>query len=400
MSYLVATMQKNNTRNLGLTQKCNQREFEDYSNKEINKERSYLNYDLVNEYNINYREKIMNTIDIQRESTKAIRKDAVLVNEFIVTSDRGFFINLSDEDQKLFFKTITGWFKERYGEKNIVFAQVHNDENTPHMHLGVVPMRDGKLQGKNVFNRKELLYIQEDLPKFLAKRGFDIVRGKEGSKTIHDDSNDWKREQARAREDAFELRRELVKLVPKVEELTSAHVSLQEDIKILNQEKSDLKYENELFKESLTYADDQPIEKWKLKNKEDVAVIKLEDYNKLSAIKRNYKVLKNENEGLSRQVEKLKRDKEELQVRNSFLELASDELKETLKIARRRMKELKENGNIIWDRCMSFAHKFHSNKDIAKKNAAGIEDMFSDQVGIMDYEEWSKNNIRGHSFNK
>jgi len=53
-------------------------------------------------------------------------------------------------------------------------------------------------------------------------------------------------------------------------------------------------------------------------------------------------------------------------------------LKQTLKTAHRHMKDLKENGNILWDRCMSFAHKFRSNKD-------GIEDMFSDQVGIMDY---------------
>lgn len=132
MSYLVARMQKNNTQNLGAMQKYNQREFEDYSNKDIDKERSYLNYDLVNEDNINYREKIMNTIDAQRESTKAIRKDAVLVNEFIVTSDRGFFNNLSEVDQQLFFKTATDWFQERYGEQNVVFAQVHNDEITPH----------------------------------------------------------------------------------------------------------------------------------------------------------------------------------------------------------------------------------------------------------------------------
>jgi hypothetical protein len=35
-----------------------------------------------------------------------------------------------------------------YGKQNIAYATVHNDEQTPHMHLGVVPMRDGKLQGK------------------------------------------------------------------------------------------------------------------------------------------------------------------------------------------------------------------------------------------------------------
>lgn len=400
MSYLVARMQKNNTQNLGGMQKHNQREFENHSNKDIDKEQSYLNYDLVNEDNINYREKIMDTIDSQRESNKSIRKDAVLVNEFIVTSDKGFFNNLSDVDQRLFFKTATDWFQERYGSQNIVFATVHNDESTPHMHLGVVPMRDGKLQGKNVFNRKELLYIQDDLPRFLGKRGFDIERGKEGSQTVHADFNDWKREQVRAREDVFELRREITKLEPKVEDLNSQRVSLKEDIKILKKEKSGLKEENERFKKSLTYLDDKPIEKWGLKNKDNFVAIKLEDYNKLAEIKRNYKVLKKENEGLSGEVEKLKLDKEELQDRNSFLELSSDELKQTLKTARRHMKDLKENGNILWDRCMSFAHKFRSNKNVARENEEGIEDMFSDQVGIMDYEKLQEENSKFHNFDK
>lgn len=64
------------------------------------------------------------------------------------------------------------------------------------------------------------------------------------------------------------------------------------------------------------------------------------------------------------------------------------------------MKDLKENCNILWDRCMSFAYKFRTNKDVARENEDGIDDMFPDQVGIMYYEEWRKNNVRVHSFNK
>ncbi len=38
------------------------------------------------------------------------------------------------------------------------------------MHLGVVPMRDGKLQGKNVFNRQELLWLQDKFPEHMKNR--------------------------------------------------------------------------------------------------------------------------------------------------------------------------------------------------------------------------------------
>src|SRR5699024_12008471 len=76
------------------------------------------------------------------------RKDAVLVNELLVTSDRDFFERLDPGEQKRFFEESYKLFSERYGKQNIAYATVHNDEQTPHMHLGVVPMRDGKLQDR------------------------------------------------------------------------------------------------------------------------------------------------------------------------------------------------------------------------------------------------------------
>src|SRR5699024_12358100 len=76
-------------------------------------------------------------------------------------------------EQKRFFEESYKLFSERYGKQNIAYATVHNDEQTPHMHLGVVPMRDGKLQGKNVFNRQELLWLQDKFPEHMKKQGFE-----------------------------------------------------------------------------------------------------------------------------------------------------------------------------------------------------------------------------------
>ena len=41
-------------------------------------------------------------------------------------------------------------------KQNIAYASVHMDESTPHMHLGIVPMQDGKLSSKAMFDREEL----------------------------------------------------------------------------------------------------------------------------------------------------------------------------------------------------------------------------------------------------
>src|SRR5699024_12230940 len=102
-------------------------------------------------------------IESQKTGTRKTRKDAVLVNELLVTSDRDFFERLDPSEQKRFFEESYKLFSERYGKQNIAYATVHNDEQTPHMNLGVVTMRDGKLQGKNVFNRSELFSLQENV---------------------------------------------------------------------------------------------------------------------------------------------------------------------------------------------------------------------------------------------
>lgn len=170
----------------------NQRERESKTNPNIDSERSELNYDLVNQEKINYTKHVNEIIESQKTDTRNIRKDAVMVNELLVTSDRGFFDRLDPDEQKRYFEESFKLFSERYGEKNIAYATVHLDEKTPHLHVGVVPMKDGKLQGKNVFNRAELRWIQDEFPKHMQLKGFDVERGKEGSDREHLKTQEFK----------------------------------------------------------------------------------------------------------------------------------------------------------------------------------------------------------------
>src|SRR5699024_6199986 len=62
------------------------------------------------------------------------------------------------------------------------------------MHLGVVPMRDGKLQGKNVFNRQELLWLQDKFPEHMQKQGFELERGEKGSNREHIETANFKKQ--------------------------------------------------------------------------------------------------------------------------------------------------------------------------------------------------------------
>src|SRR5699024_8696890 len=142
MSYAVCRMQKVKSAGLKGMQFHNQRERSSRTNVDIDHERERENYELTSYKNIDYNERVKKINKSQKTGTRKTRKDAVLVNELLVTSDRDFFEQLDPGEQKRFFEESDKLFSERYGKQNIAYATVHNDEQTPHMHLGVVPMRD------------------------------------------------------------------------------------------------------------------------------------------------------------------------------------------------------------------------------------------------------------------
>ncbi|HFU3842926.1 TPA: MobV family relaxase [Streptococcus suis] len=181
MSFVVARMQKMKAGNLVGIGNHNQRLTDNHSNKDIDTERSYLNYDLVNRTD-NYKTDIQQFINDNKSSSRAIRKDAVLINEWIITSDNQFFKDKDDKEIKDFFEQSKDYFAEKFGDENIRYAQVHLDETTPHMHLGIVPFNaEKRLSAKTLFNRQALQAVQDELPKYLNERGFELERGEKGS---------------------------------------------------------------------------------------------------------------------------------------------------------------------------------------------------------------------------
>lgn len=189
-------MTKYKSGNLGGAYKHNERIFKQHSNKDIDIERSHLNYELTDrDRSLSYEKQIKNYIDENKISKRAIRKDAVLCDEWIITSDKDFFAKLTPEETRRFFETSKNYFAENYGLENIAYASVHLDENTPHMHMGIVPMRQGKLSSKAIFNREELKKIQDELPKYLSQYGFHLQRGELDSTKKHLSTQEYKDKQ-------------------------------------------------------------------------------------------------------------------------------------------------------------------------------------------------------------
>ncbi|MGJ5975441.1 MobV family relaxase, partial [Staphylococcus aureus] len=145
---------------------------------------------------INFNDEIEKKIEERYTVNRAIRKDAVKHVDGIVTTDKDYFDNLTLEQTRDYFNDSLDFIKDEYGEENILYATVHMDEATPHMHFGFVPItNDGRLSAKQMLgNKKAFTDFQNRYNEHMNRRGYKLERGK--SKHItgakHEEMNAYK----------------------------------------------------------------------------------------------------------------------------------------------------------------------------------------------------------------
>lgn len=117
---------------------CNHydRKTENHSNEDIDNSRSHLNYNLY-ESNLDTRERLQERLSevycMKRDDVKPFATWVITLPEEL--KDR------EPEEQYTFFKESYQFLVNRYGgEKNVLSANVHNDETTPHMHFIFTPV--------------------------------------------------------------------------------------------------------------------------------------------------------------------------------------------------------------------------------------------------------------------
>lgn len=322
MSYLVCHFGKYKSGNVFGLQKHNQRENKNYSNIDLEVSKSHLNYDLINPKPINFRNTINSLIKEKRKSDRAIRKDAVVYCECIISSDQDFFNNLSEDKQKLFFRESLEFLGKKLGKDNIISANVHLDETTPHMHVGFVPIHETSLSAKKVLNRNFLRDIHDKMPKFLKENGFDIERGKENAKIKHLETKDFKRTYQ-----------------SELNNLENEKIKLNEDIISLENKRNALKM---LLNDSVSSEN-------LLKDINDLGVRKTLIGAKITIKNDDYIKLKEKFELLTK--ENIKKDNEILELKNSLAEKNKyinslnkmyDSINKTLDIRNTEIFEIKE----------------------------------------------------------
>jgi hypothetical protein len=327
MSFLVCHFEKYKSANVFGIQKHNQRENENYSNKDVDKARTPLNYDLINQGNINYLKKIKTLIEANRASQRAIRKDAVVYCECVISSDKGFFEDLSLIKQKAFFEESLNYIKSKVGENNIISATVHLDETTPHMHLGFVPLIENSLSAKKLINRQFLKEVQDQLPNVLKNKGFNIERGTEGSKVKHKETKEFKVE---LEKDVKRLEKQLNDLTNKINEKT---LEFDKMTKILDENSLVMYQIEEMKSEPVMFSNKVKINKDDFEKLKDSALKAYSQHSLYATV--------------LEQLERLKRDKE--RYRNELKESEKNRKHEYIKL-KSELDKLKESNKEIIDK--------------------------------------------------
>ena len=192
MRFGIITMRKISGKMYGI-QSHIYRQHESRSNPDIDKDRSAENYSLSM---LKGEENVESLVRSRIESlpkkktkdgkTKAIRKNAVRLCDFVVTMSPEAMQNMDDLDQDRYFMNCVDWLEARYGRENVVYAQVHLDEANPHLHVGIVPIRNNELNAKAIFTKKEMKSLQEDFYRDIAEPlGLDKpIGGVKGLETL------------------------------------------------------------------------------------------------------------------------------------------------------------------------------------------------------------------------
>lgn len=193
MSYGIVRIQKFSAGSVGGIQIHDKRLKEgiSHTNQDIDWGRTDLNYNLAKNETSSYHQIIKKRIS-SLTLTKAVRKDAVVMAQCLVTSDKAFFDELSPGQTKKFFQESYEWLCERYGSENVISATVHMDERTPHMHFNFVPVTiDGRLSAKSLLTRQTLLQQHDEFIKHVGIH-YGLKRGEQGGKKRHLDVAEYK----------------------------------------------------------------------------------------------------------------------------------------------------------------------------------------------------------------
>ena len=187
MSYAIVRNEKLTRAEVNGKGTHNDRKAKRHTNKNIDPERTHLNY-YIKKNELTYTkefDKYIKDNNIQGH----LRSNSIIMCQMVFTSDQAFFDKIGEKETKRYFDECYKFicdYKD-LGEKNIISAVVHLDEDAPHMHLMFVPVVHTKDKEGNDIDkicardfwkgRDSYRKLQDAYFNHVKSKGFDLERG-------------------------------------------------------------------------------------------------------------------------------------------------------------------------------------------------------------------------------
>ena len=328
--------------------------------------------------------------------------------------------NIKDEKDipekvKTFFKESYNFLEDLVGKENIVYAEVHYDEDTPHMHFYFIPVvnevkrkvfetdskgnlvkhevtgKDGikKLlpiqkkdaSGKNMFTTEKGKFvncdqfwkekggkasyakIQDDYNKYINDKGYNLFRGNIGDNVYHKTKAQKQIEDMNNQIEEMKLEFERNKKLNQIELETINQIKDLDDNEVLNPQKNKISlYKGKDVDNLIDYS--KQIKKQNILNTKD---IKEKDYTIETMTKKIEKLsLENtklkDGRGIKERDELIEKQKQIIKEKNSIIESLENQVEKLMK----HLKEFKEKMYSLCDKfCRALGHKIgiHYNKN-------------------------------------
>ena len=189
MAFAIIRNSKYKRKELNIIYRHNERKNTNYSNTNIDKSKSYLNYSLK-QCNSPYTTKF-NEIRKKYNLKGQLKVTNNIACEYIITASPEFFISIGEKETKRYFECAYQFISnyKNLGNQFILSARVHMDESNPHMHLVYLPVVHtiDKKTGNNInkisctefwYGKNSYKTLQDNYYNYMIKCGFDLERSK------------------------------------------------------------------------------------------------------------------------------------------------------------------------------------------------------------------------------